>query len=1134
MEAKIVLFFVSIIIIFTICILIYRQRLGDAGDRRMKGFYPLCIVTLVWTALDAVKLLSAHEYYAYVFVPKVFFASIIPYVSFWFILNFTESKFTNSRLVKILIIAIPALINLMLFTNPLHSLYFENLNYPDPSAGTIPPAGPVFIINIAFITIGFVIFYTILSRYVIKNFRQYPFLIITGIGLLVPFVLYLAFAINLFGLTYDFSPIGFFCTIVLFTYFSYSSRARNYRSKIYSETLVKITKSPKLSAGNLEEAAEMIVKEGCIAIGAHHIGIWSLSGNTIKNTTYYEMRNEKKELQNDVDISNCPEYIEMLRNERLVVINDVNVPNVLSQIINDYNSEVCAILDTPIRINGKLAGVLSVEQHRCEAYPERREWTAEEQNFASSLADLMIIAMESAERRAMTLRTETMMNNLPGMLYQGIRTSSDFTFTFVSEGSTALLGYRPSELINTSIQEFLSKVMQPNDLINLTQQETASFKTGLPFEFIFKGATKSGDEKWIWGRSYVVKQNSDSNMAEGFLTDISERRRLETAELANQAKDRFLAHMSHEMRTPMNALLGIAEIQLLNNAIPEETSKAFEQIYDSGDLLLNIINDILDLSKIEAGKLELTPVNYDMPSLINDTVQLNRLRFESTNVEFALQIDENTPHNLYGDELRIKQILNNLLSNAFKYTEQGTIEFSVSSEPAEDENVMLVFRVSDTGQGMTEEQVTKLFDEYTRFNTDANRETVGTGLGMNIARRLINLMNGLISIESEYGKGSAFTVRIPQKRIGTDVCGADIAKNLRDFRFQSISISKRTQFLREYMPYGSVLVVDDVASNIYVAKGMLSPYSLKIETASNGFIAIDKIKKGGVYDIIFMDHMMPKMDGIETVRIIREMGYKNPIIALTANAIVGRAEMFMKNGFDGFISKPIDSRELNHILNEFIRNNKPPEVVKAARKEQQKKLINTETADQKQDAKDLAKSSEIAELFILDAKNAVKILEDLNKKINEMDKEETKSYITTVHGMKSTLANLGEKELSGIALKLELAGEEGDLAELTNNTPVFIKALQEMMDKYKPVKKSDAVISDIDLNYLREKLNNIKTACEAFNKNKAKSELNELKQKTWPADINAVLDEAAIDILHSAFKKTASDIKNYLESAGAI
>ena len=1144
MDFKIVLFFISIIIVLITSVLIYMQRLGDAGDRRMKGFYPLCIVTLAWIVLDTVKLFAAQEYFPYAFVAKIFIACIVPYITFWFILNFTESKLAHSGIIKIILIAIPALDNILLVSNPLHRLYYANFDHPDPSAGTMPPIGPLFFIHIAFISLGVLFFYTILFRYIVKNFRRYPFLIISGIGAVLPFFLNIAFALNILGLAYDFSPIGFFCTILLFTYFSYSSRARNYRPELFNNSLVKISKSPLLSAGNIDEAVEMIVREGCMAIGSHHVGMWKLDGVVIKNTIHYELKKGKCRVQDDIDLSDCPEYIQMLLNERRIVINDVKIPNVLSPIMKYYNPDICAILDTPIRKDGKLIGVICVEQHKCQAFPERRNWTIEEQDFASSLADLLVIAIASAERRVMTLRTETMMNNLPGMLYQGVQAGEDFNFSFVSEGSEPLLGYTPAELINTNMAHFINKIMSPQDIVSLAELETVTLDAGLPLEFVFKGITKKGDEKWIWGRSRIVEKNPDGSphTAEGFYIDITERRRLEQAELANKAKDRFLAHMSHEMRTPMNALLGIAEIQLQNETLPADVAEAFGQIYDSGDLLLNIINDMLDLSRIEAGKMELVPVNYDIPSLINDTAQLNRLRYESSSVDFILQIDENTPNNLYGDELRIKQVLNNVLSNAFKYTSHGTIEFSVScehgdetaaSQPEAEKIVTLVFSVKDTGQGMTEEQISKLFDEYTRFNADANRETAGTGLGMNIVKRLVNLMNGNISIQSELGIGSLFTVRIPQKQIGAAVCGADIAKKLRDFRFQSMVISKKVQFLREYMPYGKVLVVDDVESNVYVAKGLLSPYGLTIETSSSGFDAIKKIENGNVYDIIFMDYMMPRMDGIEAAKIIRVMGYSNAIIALTANALLGQEKMFLENGFDGFISKPIDSRELNHVLNEFIRNKKPPEVVEAARREQKEKEKKNSLSPQTAAQNDRYSKLKLKTFFLEDAKNAVDVLENLNKKINILGGEELKLFITTVHGMKSALANIGENELSGFALQLEQAGEQRNLDIMANDTSILINDLKLMIEKYKPevinsVPGESGEIEDEDMIYLGKKMLEIKTACAAFEKNVITEVLDELKRKTWTAEINAALDEIALQVLHSAFRKAAVTAEKYI------
>ena len=598
----------------------------------------------------------------------------------------------------------------------------------------------------------------------------------------------------------------------------------------------------------------------------------------------------------------------------------------------------------------------------------------------------------------------------------------------------------------------------------------------------------------------------------------------EQAEQSSRSKSIFLSHMSHEIRTPMNAILGIAEIQLQNKKLSPDTQEAFGKIYESGDLLLNIINDILDLSKIESGKLELIPSKYDIPSLINDTAQLNCLRYESKPILFTLKVDQNLPQYLYGDELRIKQILNNILSNAFKYTDEGNIDFSVSVESgpeneAHNGNVTLVFKISDTGQGMTENQLSRLFDEYSRFNLIRNRTTVGAGLGMSIAKRLVDLMNGKIFVESEPGKGTIFIVRLPQARAGSGVCGAELVEKLQNFRFKSTTIANKIQFFREYMPYGNVLIVDDVDSNIYVAKGMLLPYGLKIETASSGLEAIDKIKNGRLYDIVFMDHMMPIMDGIEATKIIRGMGYTNTIVALTANAIVGRAEMFLENGFDSFISKPIDSREMNLVLNEFIRNRKPPEVVEAARRE----MDTSNTYD------DVTAQS-LQKIIALDAKNAIKVLENLNEKIRDLNDADISLYITTVHGMKSALANIKENELSDFALKLEKAGNERNFDIMSNETSAFINALQSLVKKLTLCEDGDNMeITDEDMVFLREKLIEIKAACAVFDKRAVKTAMNDLKQKTWSSRINPVLDDITLHILHSAFKKAADAAENCLQ-----
>jgi len=600
----------------------------------------------------------------------------------------------------------------------------------------------------------------------------------------------------------------------------------------------------------------------------------------------------------------------------------------------------------------------------------------------------------------------------------------------------------------------------------------------------------------------------------------------EQAEQSSRSKSIFLSHMSHEIRTPMNAILGITEIELQKENLKPDINEAFEKIYESGDLLLNIINDVLDLSKIESGKLELVPVKYDLPSLINDTTQLNRLRYESKTIDFSLQLDENLPLELFGDELRIKQILNNILSNAFKYTDLGKIEFSVSVEPSdadetydsiesselkkpeEDcENVTLILRVSDTGQGMTEEQISRLYDEYSRFNLQTNRTTVGAGLGMNITKRLIDLMKGKITVISKPGLGSVFTVYLPQKRHGTEVCGKMLINKLKNFNFHNSAVMKKMQFLREYMPYGSVLVVDDVQSNLFVAKGMMLPYGLKIDTVISGIAAIEKIKAGNVYDIIFMDHMMPKMDGIEAVKIIRDTGYTNTIVALTANALIGRSKMFLQNGFDSFLSKPIDSRDLNLILIEFIKNKKPPEIVEEAR--------NIPAADRVLSEED-NQAARIKEFFISDAENTIGILEktflsDCNINL----------FVTTVHGIKSALANIGEKQLSETAKTLEDAGRQHDYKFLSNETSHFLYELKSLVKKLKlkedKSEDDSAPVTEEKIILLKEKINEIKKACLVMDKKSAKASLDFLKTISWPGKINSAIKNISIHLLHSEF-----------------
>jgi signal transduction histidine kinase/ActR/RegA family two-component response regulator len=392
----------------------------------------------------------------------------------------------------------------------------------------------------------------------------------------------------------------------------------------------------------------------------------------------------------------------------------------------------------------------------------------------------------------------------------------------------------------------------------------------------------------------------------------------EAAEAASEAKSIFLATMSHEMRTPLNAIIGLSEMALRRDS--DATTKAnIVKVHRSGINLLNVINDILDISKIESGRFELLPITYNTADLIHEAVATNRVRIGLKPIEFILKVDENLPTQLVGDELRVKQIFNNLLSNAIKYTHEGTVTLDISCRVTETD-VWLRLQVSDTGIGIKPEDIPNLFLEYQQVDMKANRRVEGTGLGLSITEHLAQLMGGEIEVSSIYGTGSTFSATIHQVAASSESIGAATARTLEEFSYLAEQQAKNDNFVFTDIPHSRFLVVDDVEVNVEVARGMLEPYDAEVDCLDSGQAAVDAIRKAEPrYDLIFMDHMMPGMDGIEAVHIIRsEIGTeyaKNiPIVALTASAMVGSREMFLEEGFQDFLAKPIDFKLLDAIL----------------------------------------------------------------------------------------------------------------------------------------------------------------------------------------------------------------------------
>jgi signal transduction histidine kinase/CheY-like chemotaxis protein/HPt (histidine-containing phosphotransfer) domain-containing protein len=610
---------------------------------------------------------------------------------------------------------------------------------------------------------------------------------------------------------------------------------------------------------------------------------------------------------------------------------------------------------------------------------------------------------------------------------------------------------------------------------------------------------------------------------------------------ANEGKSRFLATMSHEIRTPMNAIIGISEIELTQSSLSPRTRDALDRIYASGKSLLGIINDILDLSKADTGKLDLICGEYDFPSVLNDTVQLNIVRIGSKKIDFTLTLDEKIPIKLNGDELRIKQIMNNVLSNAFKYTEEGSVKMTVACEPVDENHVRLTFTVADTGQGMKKEDLDRIFTAYTQFNREDNRKVEGTGLGMNITYKLVQLMGGTISVESELGKGSVFTVVIDQKITpGCAVLGKELSRKLCSFSYKS-DTSVVSQIKRAYMPYGSVLIVDDIETNLYVAEGLMAPYGLSIEKAGSGMAAIDKIESGRRYDIVFMDHMMPEMDGIETTGRIRSLGYTLPIIALTANALVGNDKLFMDNGFDDFMSKPIDAKRLDEVLNQYVKGAHPDEAAKVeiqiqADNNTESQRAGSQRAEsqgagaqgsgaqriEKQNAGLHSTNASILpqpliDAFLRDAKKAWALFSQYPA-YNDFT-----ILATSAHGMKAACANIGENDLSGRAKTLEMAFKNNQKDVIDRELSVFTADLKTLIERLSPDQEFD-VSADIsadceDRELLQKELKLIKDACEEYDEVQAKFPLDRLLQGQWTSQTKERLEQIQLHLFHSEFEE---------------
>lgn len=589
----------------------------------------------------------------------------------------------------------------------------------------------------------------------------------------------------------------------------------------------------------------------------------------------------------------------------------------------------------------------------------------------------------------------------------------------------------------------------------------------------------------------------------------------EDAIRANRSKSDFLANMSHEIRTPINAVLGFNEM-ILRESRDEVITEYAKDIRSSGTSLLNLVNEILDFSKIEAGKMEIIPVVYDLDNLFNDLINIIGIRAENKGLSLKVKAEPSLPRVLYGDEVRLKQIITNLLTNGVKYTDQGYVSLNMDYRQLDDYQIELIVSVEDTGRGIREEDMGKLFAPFERIEEISNRHVEGTGLGIALTRTLLSMMGSELEVQSTYGYGSIFSFRLRQEVENWEPIGSlDEAIG----RARHVVETKHEFFVA---PLAKLLVVDDIPVNLKVFTSLLKRTQAEIDSVSSGMEALSRMRKTK-YDLIFLDHMMPGMDGIETLERMNSdrfnlNRFETPVIALTANAVSGAREMYIEKGFADYATKPVDGVRLEALLLKYLK----PELIVRMDPESEEIGSDPVSAGESELISTLRHLPEINVSLGIETSGGAEIYEDVIKEYFKTTEEysarietycemgDIENYRIQVHSLKSTSRMAGAMEISELAAELEKAAAEGNSEYIRQKTPVLLHLYRSLGETLAGYFTDNTPREAIDRDTFIEALNAIAEGVEIFDYDLIESVMNELENKQIPDEYADVYDRMKV------------------------